>query len=384
MIAIERWINDDTARAALTSLNDTNAIVETAIAIQQIPAPTFDEGLRASDVAARMRAIGLVDVHIDAISNAYGRVPGRNNGPKLLIAAHLDTVFPAATDLTIRREGSRIYGPGLGDNSLGVAGLLHLARALIQHNTPNEGDIWCVANVGEEGLGDLRGMREAVNQLPGIHAAIALEGGGIGRIVHAGIGVRRYRIVARTAGGHSWLDFGSPSAIHALVQLASKLTGMATSSNPKSTFNIGVIEGGTSVNTIAQHAALLLDLRAEQPAELASLIEQTSRLLAEVRASDPRIALEAEIVGDRPSGSIPTDHPLVQTTAAAYASQGIEVSYESASTDANIPLSRQIPSVCFGIGDSENAHRTDEYIETGRISAGLRALLLLALAATAT
>jgi len=187
MKPIDHWMNDPSARAAAASFGDGSAIVETAIAIQQIPAPTFDEARRSAEVAERMRALGLADVRIDTVGNVYGRRPGHTGGPRLLIAAHLDTVFPAGTDLAIRYEGARIYGPGLGDNSMGVAALLHLAYALGQADVANAGDIWFVGNVGEEGLGDLRGMRAAVDTLGDrIGAAIALEGCEPGRIIHAG------------------------------------------------------------------------------------------------------------------------------------------------------------------------------------------------------
>jgi acetylornithine deacetylase/succinyl-diaminopimelate desuccinylase-like protein len=295
----------------------------------------------------------------------------------------MDTVFPAGTDLAVRREGARVYGPGLGDNSLGVAALLHLARVMRKHDLPNQGDIWFVANVGEEGLGDLRGMRAAVDRLgKRIAAAIALEGTGVDRLVHAGLGVRRYRISAAAAGGHSWQHFGAPSAIHALVRLAAELTRLEAPREPRSTFNIGAIEGGTSVNTIAERASLLLDLRSVDPAALQSLVDQVERLVAGARAAEPEVTFAIETVGDRPAGHIPREHPLAQAAAAAYAEAGISVSYEAASTDANIPLSRGIPAVCIGVGDGENAHRLDEYIEPARIPAGMRALLWLTLVAT--
>jgi tripeptide aminopeptidase len=380
MNQIERWMRDPAVHAACASFGDGSEIVETAIAIQQIPAPTFHEGRRGAHVAQQMRALGLADVDSDAVGNVYGRRAGRADGPRLLIAAHLDTVFPAGTDLTVRREGTRIYGPGLGDNSLGVAALLHLAQAMQRHDIANAGDIWFVANVGEEGLGDLRGMRAACDRLgQQIAAAIALEGAGPDRVVHAGLGVRRYRISASAAGGHSWQDFGAPSAIHALVQLAAKLTELDAPKEPRSTFNIGMIEGGTSVNTIAERASLLLDLRSVEPAALAGLIDQVERIVA---AAEPEDAFQVEIVGDRPAGRIAREHPLVQAAAAAYAAAGIAVSFDAASTDANIPLSRGIPAVCVGVGDGENAHRLDEYIEPARVPQGMRALLWLALAAT--
>jgi len=378
-----RWASDANVLAAAASFGDGSALVETAIAIQQIPAPTFDERTRGLYVAERMRVLRLADVEIDAVGNVYGRRHGLVGGPALLVAAHLDTVFRASTDLTVRREGTRIYGPGLGDNSMGVAALLHLAQALQQHNIAHQGDIWFVANVGEEGLGDLRGMRAAVDRLEGqITAAIALEGCGPDRIIHAGLGVRRYRISTAADGGHSWADFGAPSAIHALVRLAAELSRIEAPTEPRSSFNIGVIEGGSSVNTIAQRATLLLDLRSAASNGLARLIGQVEQILASARTTEPGVMFELETVGDRPAGAIPIDHALVRAASAAYRAEAFSTTYDIASTDANIPLSRGIPAVCVGVCDGENEHRLDEYIEPARLPAGMRALLRLALAAT--
>ncbi|HEX5691329.1 MAG TPA: M20/M25/M40 family metallo-hydrolase, partial [Roseiflexaceae bacterium] len=226
-------------------------------------------------------------------------------------------------------------------------------------------------------------MRAAVDRLNGrVATAIALEGTGPDRVVHAGLGVRRYRISASASGGHSWQDFGAPSAIHALVRLAARLTEIDAPRNPRSSFNIGTIEGGTSVNTIAQNAALLLDLRSVEPATLAWLIQQVEQIVAEARAAERGVRLDVETVGDRPAGRIARDHPFVRAAAAAYAAAGISVTFDAASTDANIPLSRGIPAVCIGVGDGENAHRLDEYISPERVPQGMRALLWLTLAAT--
>jgi acetylornithine deacetylase/succinyl-diaminopimelate desuccinylase-like protein len=380
---IESWRRDPAARAAAASFADGAAIVETAIAIQQIPAPTFAEGQRAAYVAERMRELGLAGVEIDPIGNVYGHRPGRANGPGLLIAAHLDTVFPASTDLTVRRAGERIYGPGLGDNSLGVAALLHLAGALGAHGVAHAGSIWFVANVGEEGLGDLRGMRAAVDRLGDqVGSAIALEGCEPDRIIIAGLGVRRYRIGTAATGGHAWGDFGAPSAVHALVRLAARLTRLDAPRSPRSSFNIGVIEGGSSVNTLAEWASLLLDLRSTEPGGLAVLIRQVEQAVAEARAAEREVSFTLETVGDRPAGRIPREHPLAQTAAAAYRAAGFAAKFEIASTDANIPLSRGLPAVCVGVGDGANEHRLDEYIDPRRLPAGMRALLWLTLAAS--
>lgn len=362
---------------------EADAIVATAIAVQQIPAPTFSEGARGAYVAAQLRELALHDVGVDAVGNVYACRPGRaGRQPGVMVAAHLDTVFPDGTDLGIRREGTRVYGPGLGDNSLGVAALLHLARALQQHDIAHQGDIWFVANVGEEGLGDLRGMRAAVDRLGDrLSAAIALEGTGPDRIIHAGLGVRRYRVGASAAGGHSWADFGAPSAVHALVRLAAQLSRLTASQQPRSSFNIGTIAGGSSINTIAAQASLLLDLRSTAPGALQALVGQVERAVAEARAAEPGVEFMLETVGDRPAGGIPASHSLVRAAVAAYRAEGFAAALDIASTDANIPLSRGIAAVCVGVGDGENEHRLDEYIEPARIPAGMRALLRLVLLA---
>ncbi len=380
---IARWQHHAAARAAAQALSDARPVLETAIAIQQIAAPTFAEGPRAAFVGDQMQQIGLSDVATDAIGNVYGRSAGNAGGPGLLIAAHTDTVFPAETNLQVRHEGDRIYGPGIGDNSLGVAGLLHLAQAIVSQRIPHQGDIWFVANVGEEGLGDLRGMRGAVERLRDrVQFAIALEGCGPDRVIHEAIGVRRYRISVQAAGGHSWQNFGEPSAIHALVRLAARLSDMRVPATPRTTFNIGTIQGGSSINTIAEHAELLLDLRSSAPPALRGLVQQVEALIDDARSTEPGVSIQAEVVGNRPAGAIPRHHPLVQAAATAAESEHLRVRYGAGSTDANIPLSEGIPAICVGLSDGDHAHRLDEYIEPRRLPQGLRSLLWLTLAAT--
>jgi len=359
-------------------------VLETAIAVQQVPAPTFDEAARGALVLSRFQSFGLSDTGSDELGNVYGRRPGRSRRPALLIAAHLDTVFPRDTDLRVRYEGDRVYGPGLGDNSTGVAGMLHLAQIMQHHNLPNEGDIWFVGNVGEEGLGDLRGIRATVTRLRDrLGTVIALEGCDFGTLHHQAIGVRRYRIEATAPGGHSWGNFGTPSAIHVLLRLGARIAELSVPRSPRTTFNVGMIEGGTSVNTIAERASMLLDMRSVSAATLAELVAQVDRLVATAAAEHPDVQVRVQTVGDRPSGMIARDHPLVQAAVAAYQSVGATVSYQQSSTDANIPLSLGIPAVCVGLTDGGNAHRHDEYIQPANLGRGLQALLLLALAASA-
>ncbi|WP_322816057.1 M20/M25/M40 family metallo-hydrolase [Chloroflexus sp.] len=379
---VQQWYTHPAVRAALTDLADYRPTLATAIEIQQVPAPTFAERPRSLLVSQRMQALGLHDVEVDDLGNVYGRRPGSTARPGLLISAHLDTVFPADTDLSIRYEGERVYGPGIGDNSAGVAGLLRLAEMYQRFDLPNTSDIWFVANVGEEGLGDLRGMRRVVERLrTHLSTVVVIEGCDFGSLHHQAIGVRRFRIEATGPGGHSWGNFGTPSAIHVLVRLAAQLTELQVPSTPRTTFNIGTISGGTSVNTIAQHASMLLDLRSVSSAALTDLVDEVYRLVEEVALGYPDVHIQLTKVGDRPSGAIPREHPLVQAAVAAYQMVGAQISFQQSSTDANIPLSLGMPAVCVGLTDGGNAHRTDEYILPFNLSRGMQALLLLSLAA---
>jgi acetylornithine deacetylase/succinyl-diaminopimelate desuccinylase-like protein len=379
---VQQWYAHPAVRAALADLADYRPTLATAIEIQQVPAPTFAERPRSVLVSQRMQALGLHDVEIDELGNVYGRRPGITERPALLISAHLDTVFPADTDLSIRYEGERVYGPGIGDNSVGVAGLLRLAEIYQRCDLPTQGDIWFVANVGEEGLGDLRGMRAVVERLrTRIGGVIVIEGCDFGSLHHQAIGVRRFRIEANGPGGHSWGNFGTPSAIHILVRLAARLTELQVPVSPRTTFNIGMISGGTSVNTIAHHASMLLDLRSVSSAVLSDLVSEVYRLVEEATLDQPEVHVQISKVGDRPSGAIPREHPLVQAAVAAYQMVGAQISFQQSSTDANIPLSLGIPAICVGLTDGGNAHRTDEYILPMNLGRGMQALLLLSLAA---
>lgn len=346
--------------------------LDLACQIQQVPAPTFAEFERAAFVRDRFLEAGLQDVEIDSIGNVYGRRAGRGTSRPLLVTAHTDTVFPANTPLTLIRRPDLISGPGIGDNSLGVAGLLGLVWALGDAQT--DGDLWLAANVGEEGLGDLRGIRAVIDRLGAqVAATLVLEGMALGRIYHAGIGVRRYRIAAQAEGGHSWLNFGRPSAIHRLARVAAALTELNVPRTPRTTYNIGVIRGGTSVNTIAREAELELDLRSEAPEALAALAAQVESLVARQQSLDAPLTLS--VIGDRPSGWMAPDHGLVQAAIAALGAMGLSATLDSGSTDANLPLSRNLPCVCIGLTTGANAHRPDEYIDTSPLEKGLPVLL---------
>jgi acetylornithine deacetylase/succinyl-diaminopimelate desuccinylase-like protein len=354
-----------------------NRVIERAIAIQQIPAPTFAESARAAYVLRAFLSENLADVHEDEVGNILARLPGAGEAPPLIISAHLDTVFPAGTDLTLHRDAVRVYGPGIGDNSLGVAALFYITWYLRQSRRILPGDIWLVANVCEEGLGDLRGMQKIVNRFGAqVQAYLILEGMAFGQVYHRGLGVKRYRITAQTQGGHSWVDYGHPSAIHALAELVVQLAALSLPTNPRTSLNVGVFHGGTSVNTIAAQAMLELDLRSEGRQELEVLDEKVQELVA--RANQPeKVKMELELIGARPAGEIPADHPLVKLAFQAIQEQGHPANLNIGSTDANVPLSKGFPGITIGLTHGAGAHTVGEFIETAPLPQGLDQLLRL-------
>lgn len=357
-------------------------VVEEAIRIQQIPAPTFGEAERAAYVQARFREFGLIDVFTDDVHNVYGRLAGDEpHHLATLIVAHTDTVFDQQTDLTIRREGNLIYGPGLGDNSLGVASLLGFLKAMREQKWSMASDIWFLATSGEEGLGDLRGMRQAFARLRDkVAYVINLEGLAFGHIYHAGIAVHRLRICAKTEGGHSWLHFGRPSAIHAILQLGARITQLQPPQKPRTTYNIGMIDGGQSINSIAANASLWLDLRSESRDELDNLAKQVRGLVGALATPDVQFSID--VVGDRPAGFTAPDHPLVKGALAALDAVGVRGTLETGSTDGNVSLADGCPTVTIGITRGGNAHRLDEFIEVGPVLMGMKQFILLALSTT--
>jgi len=357
--------------------DQVGSIVDSAIAIQQIAAPTFDEARRAEYVRHQFEQIdGVADITVDALYNVYARLPGSApQRPALLIAAHTDTVFNAHTNLTMQRQAGRVYGPGIGDNSMGVAALLGSLQLL--SDQVRQSDIWFVANTREEGLGDLGGIRAVIDKLGSrLESCVILEGMAFGKIYTAGIAVRRLKISAQAAGGHSWLHFGQPNAIHTLVRFAARLTELSVPQVPRTTYNIGLIEGGHSVNSIATEASLTLDMRSEDPSALAALEK------AVLACCEPNSSLRIEVVGDRPAGSIATTHPLANMARQTLEAIGAQPAFRSGSTDANLPLARGIPAITIGITHGGNAHRLDEYIDTDAVEQGMWQLLLLAFAAS--
>lgn len=353
-----------------------NRIIDRAVEIQQVPAPTFDEQKRGEFVRDLFSKEGLQHVSMDDVGNVYGCLSGDRHptAKPLIVSAHLDTVFPLQTDLRVTREPGVIHAPGLGDNSLGVAALFGLLWMLRERNIRPAGDVWFAANVCEEGLGDLHGMKAVVERFgPDVQAYLVLEGLAFGHVYHRAVGVRRYRITARTTGGHSWSDYGKPSAVHELAKLVVQLTSLALPASPRTTMNVGKISGGTSVNVIASEASLDLDLRSEGQRSLTELIEAVERLIH--HAGRPGVSVEAEVIGQRPAGQISSNHPLVRLAEECLREQGVNPIHTSGSTDANVPLSKGYPAIVLGVSTGGSAHTVHEFIHTEPVAQGMEQLV---------
>ena len=358
--------------------NIIDRIVDLAIQIQQVPAPTFYETERGEFVRKLFVNEGLQDVSIDDAGNVYGRWPSdkeeNEKSKPLIVSAHLDTVFPMDMDLSVRREDDKVYGIGIGDNSLGVAGLFGLMWMLGEQQIKLGGDVWFVANVGEEGLGDLCGMKAVVERFGGdVLAYLVLEGMALGHVYHKAVGVRRYRVTAQTRGGHSWSDYGQPSAVLELIHLIGQMTSLRLPPRPRTTMNVGKIQGGTSINVIPAEAWLELDLRSEGPDELSDLVKGVERLIE--AASRPGVSLEAQVIGDRPAGEMSAKHPFIKLAQSCLYAQRLDAVLTSGSTDANIPLNKGYPALVLGISKGGGAHTKNEFIDTQYIEKGMACLL---------
>ena len=346
----------------------TEVVTELARRICEVPAPTGMEQARAELVASLWRERGYVP-EIDAIGNVYTRRGKRDKEPVLMLLAHTDTVFPPSTPITVERDGDILRGPGIGDNSVSVAAMISALDVLDALGEETAVDLVAVADVGEEGLGNLRGARAAIERYRENVGAVIVLDGSLGQITHIAVGSQRWRITVRGPGGHSYGDFGLPSAIHGLGRIIAAIADITVPRKPKTTFNVGVIEGGTSVNTIAERASALLDMRSTEVKALDQLAEQV-RAIVEQRAGEG-LRTEIEILGERPAGKRSRSDPLVALAGQTLAGLGIEPKYGSASTDANIPISLDIPAVCVGITHEKGAHTPGEFIQVRPIGDGL-------------
>ena len=350
---------------------DHQQTIEDQIAINQVAAPPFKETERALYYMDKLRGLGLDDVQQDAEGNVFGVFRGSGEGPRLFVSAHLDTVFAAGTDVAVKEKVGKLYAPGIADNARGLAAILSVIRGLKKAGVKTVGDIVFGGNVGEEGLGDLRGIKAFFRENADIDGYIAVDGVKEQIITYLATGSRRYEITYRGPGGHSWNAFGLPSAIHALGRAIAKIGDIQTSSQPKTTFTVGTISGGTSVNSIAADASMLLDLRSASEAELKKLETQVMDLLQiaveeeNARWGSTAVSVEIKLVGDRPAGQQSPDLPIVQAAWAASAAVNVPPEFGPASsTDANLPMSLGIPAIRLCGGGAEgNNHSLDEWYD---------------------
>jgi len=349
--------------------------IEQCKIVQQIPSPTFQEEVLAKYIFDNFERLGGLDTAIDSSGNVYTKIQGIKGTQPVVISAHLDTVHPLNTDLQITEKENQICGPSIGDNSLGLAGLLTILKYFCEQEIKPAQDIWLVANTAEEGLGNLEGMKAVVGRFKKKPSAyIILEGIGIGNITIRGLSVKRYRFHFEGPGGHSWSDFGSPSAIHGMVRVMNKILNLPVPNICKTSLNIGKISGGKSINSIAPWAEFELDLRSESTADLQQFAEL---ILTTVKTEETNLSITVESIGDRPGGFIKENHPLVYKAVAAYKVYEIQATLTSGSTDANIPLSMGIPAICIGLTEGGHSHSTNEYINLSPLAKGISAVIHL-------
>jgi tripeptide aminopeptidase len=365
----EQLLDLQQVRDALYFLKqDNEQTTKDQIEVTEVEAPPFKEEIRASFFKEKLAAFGLEDLKTDDEGNVYGIRKGSGSGPTVVIAAHLDTVFPTGTNVKAKVEEGIVYAPGIGDDGRGLAVLLTLLRTLEENKIETEGDIVFLADVGEEGLGDLRGMKAYFRDNTYVDGFISVEPGAPGDLIYCGVGSKRYNVTFKGKGGHSFGDFGTSSAIHAAGGAIAALADLTVPKDPKTTYNVGTIHGGTSINTIAQHAGFQLDLRsvssdalAELEANALAIIEEAAQAEGEARQQPGSISVTTELVGDRPAGSQPKDAPIRHIALQAAEVLGIEVEREEPlSTDANVPISLGIPALTLGGGGNSGGHHTLE------------------------
>jgi acetylornithine deacetylase/succinyl-diaminopimelate desuccinylase-like protein len=363
--------------------------IDQQIRLSEIPAPTFHEGARGEEMKRLFEQTGLTNVRIDKAGNVLGERRGAAPQPHVVLAAHLDTVFPEGTNVKVRRDGSLLYGPGIGDDARGLAVLLAVARAMDQGGVRTPGSITFVASVGEEGLGDLRGMKALFDEtLKGtVDRFVTVDGTGMS-IAHTFVGSRRYRVTYRGPGGHSFTEFGTPNPASALGRAIAKIAAFQVPAEPQTTFNVGRIGGGTSVNAIPTEAWMEVDLRSVDRAALAALdarlLQALDAALAEEHArwqSKDVLTVTKDVVGDRPAGVTRAASPIVQAAEAATRAVGAVPASTVSSSDANYPTSLGIPSVQIGGGGrGADAHAPGESFDTTDSWRGTQRALLLTIA----
>ena len=397
---VQREVARIAARAEVRSAGEwfrsqESRFAEYQMEVARIAAPPFGEGTRAAWLAGRFREIGLNNVETDKVGNVFGEHPGYGNR-YVALSAHIDTVFPASTPLNVRQQGSKLYGPGVSDNGAGIAAMLAVAEALQTARIPHALPFVFIGNVGEEGEGDLRGMRQ-VFATPrwknSIAYSIVVDGAGSDTVVAEALGSRRFEVIVRGPGGHSWSDFGAPNPIIVLSRTIDVFSLTPVPGTPKTTFNVGVIRGGTSVNSIPESASMRVDLRSTSMAEIDRLERALRTALERAVATENQVAashttrksqaVQSEVVeiGNRPAGELAQDARVLKVIRAVDAHLGNTAQVQRASTDANIPLSLGREAIAIGGGGSGGgAHTLQEWFDCNGRDLGLKRILLTMLA----
>ena len=360
------------ARAALDA--DHARFVRELITLTEIPAPPFKETKRAAAYLEMLREAKLADVETDAEGNVMGIRKGTGSGPMLAVLAHLDTVFPEGTDVKTKLEGTKLHAPGVGDDTGALALMLSVVRAMDAAKVQTPGDILFVGNVGEEGEGDLRGVKYLLQKgkyKDRIKSFISIDGGSQDGIVNGGLGSLRYRVTFKGPGGHSYGAFGLVNPAFALGDAMARFSKLQVPSLPRTTFNVGVVGGGTSVNSIPTDMFMLVDMRSESPDELKKVDDAFQRVVREAvdeenkarSTAEGKIVADVKLIGDRPSGTTPTSSYLVQAAASVARVYGFTPTFEIGSTDANVPIAMGIPAITIGRGAGGRSHSLDEWID---------------------
>ena len=389
--AVQKIIAGNQFKTAATFLDgDYDRFVRELIALTEIPAPPFKEQKRAAAYLEMLRDLGLSDVEKDEEGNVMGLRKGTGGGPMLALLAHLDTVFPEGTDVKVKRSGTRLMAPGIGDDTRALALLLTVVRAMNAAKFETASDILFVGNVGEEGEGDLRGVKYLLQKgkyKGRIQRFISIDGGDQGSITNGALGSKRYRVTFKGPGGHSYGAFGLVSPAFAMGNAMTKLSRTVVPKSPKTTFNVGVVSGGTSVNSIPVDMSMDVDMRSESPEELRKLVESFQRVVREAvdeenktrSTAEGRIAADVKLIGDRPPGETALSSSLVEITTAAVKAYGLKPTYNISSTDSNIPISMGVEAVTIGRGPGGRSHSLDEWTDVEKKSAVQAAEVALAI-----
>ncbi|WP_262174136.1 M20/M25/M40 family metallo-hydrolase [Saccharococcus sp. Marseille-Q5394] len=386
---VKALANDERVKKALAFLkSDNDATTNEQIELTGIESPTFDEWVRGKAYKEKLQQLGIQDIQVDEVGNVFGVRKGTGNGPSLVLCAHLDTVFPAGTDVQAKWIDGKVYAPGIADDGRGLAVVLTILRALNHAGVEMKGDLIVGATVGEEGLGDLRGVKHLFETRDDIDGFISVEPGSPERITYLGTGSKRYAVTYKGPGGHSFGSFGTANPIHALGRAIAGISVLETPTDPKTTYNVGVISGGTSVNTISESGKMIIDLRSNSEEELAKLESKVLEIIQQAasdensfRGKPGEVTVDIELVGNRPAGSQSHEADIVQTSMAAASELGFEPVLENASsTDSNVPINLGIPAVTLGGGgDAGGFHTLNEYFDPTDAFVGAQKILLTVL-----